>query len=146
MTSADTMAGGTNGPRYESRDATVWALVVLAAVLCVTVIFTLAGSGLLVSYFAARQPHAVRGSTSAPPAAEPPKPRLQIQPSIDLAAMRRAEDARLHSYAWIDRSAGVVRIPIDRAMDLLAAQQLGPRDQPTAPYGRPNARQGSPQP
>ncbi|HEY7288416.1 MAG TPA: hypothetical protein VH583_01170 [Vicinamibacterales bacterium] len=127
MTAADAMTGGTDGPRYESRDATVWALVVLGLVLCVVVIFTLFGSGLLVSYFAARQPHAARKAAAAPHAAEPPKPRLQTQPSIDLAEMRRAEDARLHSYAWIDRNAGTVRIPIDRAMDLVASQQLGPQ-------------------
>jgi hypothetical protein len=44
-----------------------------------------------------------------------------------LAEKRRAEDATLTSYAWIDRSNGIVRIPIDRAMELLAerAQRTG---------------------
>ena len=50
----------------------------------------------------------------------PPKPRLQIAPRLDLAQKRKAEDEALNSYAWIDRSAGTVRIPIDRAIDLLA--------------------------
>ncbi len=33
------------------------------------------------------------------------------------AAVRR----HLESYAWIDREAGIVRIPVERAMELLAA-------------------------
>jgi hypothetical protein len=34
------------------------------------------------------------------------------------------EDATLNSYAWVDRAAGIVRIPIDQAMDLVAASGL----------------------
>ena len=49
----------------------------------------------------------------------PPEPRLQIAPSVDLKSMRAAEDARLHNYGWVDRNAGVVHIPIERAMELM---------------------------
>ncbi len=55
-----------------------------------------------------------------PPA--PPEPRLQTSPTDDLKALRAAEDAQLNGYAWVDRQAGVVRIPIERAMELLAAE------------------------
>ncbi len=50
----------------------------------------------------------------------PPAPRLQAQPSADLAKLRRDEDERLGSYKWIDQQQGIVQLPIDRAMDLLA--------------------------
>jgi hypothetical protein len=33
-----------------------------------------------------------------------------------MGALRREEDAILTSYGWVDRQAGVVRIPIDVAM------------------------------
>jgi hypothetical protein len=37
-----------------------------------------------------------------------------------LRELRRDEDAALSSYGWVDRKADVVRIPIDRAIDLVA--------------------------
>lgn len=53
---------------------------------------------------------------------EPPAPRLQVTPSQDLESIRAAEIDRLSSYGWVDRRAGTVRIPIDRAIDLIAAE------------------------
>jgi hypothetical protein len=50
------------------------------------------------------------------------EPLLQAEPAVDLAALRKAEDAVLHEYRWIDRKRGVVRIPIERAMDVIAKQ------------------------
>src|SRR5262245_43360978 len=49
----------------------------------------------------------------------PPEPRLQTTPASDLAAVRAGEEKVLGSYAWVDRPAGVVRIPIARAKELL---------------------------
>ena len=42
----------------------------------------------------------------------------------NLRAFRDREDAELHSYGWVDRNAGTVRIPIDRAKDLLLERGL----------------------
>jgi hypothetical protein len=53
---------------------------------------------------------------------EPPAPRLETAPALDLRALRAAEDAQLHGYGWVDRRAGVVHIPIERALDLVAAE------------------------
>ena len=39
------------------------------------------------------------------------------------------EEQTLNSYGWVDQQAGVVRIPIDRAMDLLAQRGLPTRPQ-----------------
>lgn len=52
----------------------------------------------------------------------PPGPRLQESPEVELEQFRARENARLSSYAWRDREAGIVRIPISRAMDVLASQ------------------------
>jgi hypothetical protein len=57
----------------------------------------------------------------------PPEPRLQTSPPADLAAMRAQEDEILTHYAWIDRDAGVVRLPIRRAMELVASEGLPAR-------------------
>ena len=58
---------------------------------------------------------------------EPPEPRLQTSPIEDLKALRARDDAALHHYAWVDRDAGVVRIPIERAIELLAQRGLPAR-------------------
>ena len=53
---------------------------------------------------------------------EPPAPRLQVTPSQELESIRAAEIDRLSSYGWVDRRSGTVRIPIERAIDLVAAE------------------------
>ena len=58
--------------------------------------------------------------------ADVPAPRLQSAPASDLAAFRRQKEAMLDEYRWIDRDRGVVRIPIDRAMQLLVERSAAP--------------------
>jgi len=61
---------------------------------------------------------------------EPPEPRLQTDPRQDLADMRAKEDYVLGSYGWVDKNAGVVRIPIDAAMKLTLERGLPARTEP----------------
>lgn len=48
-----------------------------------------------------------------------------------IAGLRDRQAAQLGSYGWIDRDAGVVQLPIDRAMDLVVRQygDRGPSSQ-----------------
>jgi hypothetical protein len=64
----------------------------------------------------------------------PPSPRLQNYPFQDIKELRQNETPLLGAYQWIDRNAGTVRIPIDRAMDLLAERGL-----PYRKAGQPSA-------
>jgi hypothetical protein len=57
----------------------------------------------------------------------PPEPRLQTNPRGDLRELRDQEDKVLNGYSWVDKSAGVVRIPIDRAMELTIQRGLPAR-------------------
>ena len=59
---------------------------------------------------------------------EPPEPRLQAMPAIDLLQFRAREDERLSTYGWVDRQAGVVHLPIERAMELVAKEGLPARE------------------
>jgi hypothetical protein len=52
-------------------------------------------------------------------------PPQRLTPVSDLVDMRAAEDKVLHSYGWVDKQKGIVRIPIDRAKDLIVAQKSG---------------------
>ncbi|HLG96180.1 MAG TPA: hypothetical protein VKX49_07710 [Bryobacteraceae bacterium] len=54
----------------------------------------------------------------------PPEPRLQVNAPEDLQSFRAREDHMLSSYAIIDQSKGTVRVPIDRAIDMLAQKGL----------------------
>ena len=41
-----------------------------------------------------------------------------------MARFRERENLTLNSYGWVDRPAGVVGIPIERAMDIIAERGL----------------------
>ena len=50
--------------------------------------------------------------------------RVPDKTGVSLAELRVVEDADLNSYGWVDRTSGVARIPIDRAMQLLLERGL----------------------
>lgn len=57
-----------------------------------------------------------------------------INPARDLAVLRRQQQARLRGYAWVDREQGTVRIPIEVAMEIVAARdEQGSPDESTQP-------------
>lgn len=89
------------------------------------IILVLVVTGWMFHYFAARQARVdVPPSPLARTRPGPPEPRLQVDPTQDLRAMRAEEDTRLASYGWVDKEAGVVRMPIARAMELLVERGL----------------------
>jgi hypothetical protein len=54
-----------------------------------------------------------------------PTPRLQTDDgNQDVADLHQREDLLLNNYSWADQSQGKVRIPIDRAMELIAQRGL----------------------
>ena len=73
----------------------------------------------------------------APPREPAGRPVLQRDPADDLAHYRTEQAAREDEYRWVDRRAGVVRIPVERALELTvaeharAAQTGGHRDEST---------------
>ncbi len=60
----------------------------------------------------------------------PPEPRLQASPREDLKAMRTREDWTLTHYTWVDKQKGVVGIPIDRAIQIIAQRGIPPQKAP----------------
>jgi hypothetical protein len=53
-----------------------------------------------------------------------PEPRLQPNPAADLNKFRAQEEEILNSYGWVDQQAGVAHIPIEQAIDIIAARGL----------------------
>jgi hypothetical protein len=62
-----------------------------------------------------------------------PAPRLEIDERTELNDDRIAEEEKLNSYGYVDDNRVTVRIPIDRAMDLVAQRGLPVRSQAAAP-------------
>ena len=60
-------------------------------------------------------------------AADRPGPALLLTEPTVLDAFRSGEEATLSSYGWVDRNAGIVRIPIERAKELLLERGLPSR-------------------
>ncbi len=120
---------------HESRDAYVRPIAIAFVGLLGATVVALALMYGLLSGFTAREERA--SQPVSPLAASygrqaPPAPRLQVAPREDLRSLRAHEETLLHGYAWVDRQAGVVRIPIERAIELLAARGL-PGGAPPAP-------------
>jgi hypothetical protein len=72
------------------------------------------------------EPGAASYVRTAPQAGENGAALLQIVPEEDLAAIRDRDAEELKQYGWIDARNRVVRLPITRAMDLIAERGLPP--------------------
>jgi len=71
-----------------------------------------------------------------------PQPQLQPDPVADYNVYHLTDEQILNSYGWVDQQAGITRVPIDRAMDLLVERGLpwkapGTGPAPTAPNPNP---------
>jgi hypothetical protein len=58
-----------------------------------------------------------------------PNPKLEVDERGQLNDIRLKEEQTLSTYDYIDKNAGTIRIPIDRAMDLIAQRGLPVRNQ-----------------
>ncbi|MDQ4074993.1 MAG: cytochrome c [Chloroflexota bacterium] len=111
-------------PGYETSDFSVPTIAWFTAGGVVLVILLLAAACAAFGLLADRAAQADRplSALATGELAEPPPPRLQSAPQLDMAELRAREEALLGNYEVIDEEAGVARIPIDRAMELIAEQ------------------------
>jgi len=129
--------------RFEHRDVSFKALTKFAIGLIITTIFS---AGLVLGIFqyllhregGAPLSHVEPSAQGFEPPSRieapaqdarqlPPEPRLEETPASDLQEMRAAEDQILTHYAWLDQDNGIVRLPIARAMELIAQRGLPAR-------------------
>ena len=121
--------------------ALIWFVVIFIAFAAVTHVFL----WVLFKAYASRARHEV----GAPPMTKvalpadlnvPTEPRLQpfptkvqggqvisptsATPVVDMVHMRASEEEQLHNPGWIDRQKGIVRIPIERAKQLVIQRGL----------------------
>jgi len=110
--------------RYERRDVNARALL---AIVAGTLLAGVLGYFLLSRFLNGMEtrrervdlphPMAAAGAQTAPP------PVLQITEEHDLQAHRAREAEFLNGYGWSDRENGRVRIPIERAIELMVERE-----------------------
>jgi hypothetical protein len=141
---------GTGFEREDWNAGTVYAFLTGLAVVCILVYFVLRG---MYAYLDARsqanQPPQNPLVTSSRPL-ERNRPRSEVQEQIkntfpdprleenerqEINQFRLQEEDTLNSYGWVDQPKGVVHIPIERAMELVA--QRGLPTYPTEHVGTP---------
>lgn len=116
---------------YEKTDAAAKPLIVFTLVLTV---FTLACFAAGFAFYRLLE----KGQSMIDPDVHPMSvknkinegaPRLQIREAVDLAAHRAAESEKVDGYGWISREAKIVRVPVDKAIDLvLKGKELKSRE------------------
>ena len=52
-------------------------------------------------------------------------PKLQASPEAELTEMKEAEAERMSSYGWVDQLDERIHLPVERAMDLVLADNVG---------------------
>jgi hypothetical protein len=114
---------------HETTDVNVWAVGKIAiglVIVCMVSIGLLFG---LLKFFQSREETSVANTVE--PVKLFPEPQLQKTPIADLKTIHDEEDKLLNGYAWVDRGKGVVRIPVDRAIEVLARRGLPSRSEAT---------------
>lgn len=117
--------------RHEHRDVNILAVGKVGIALILTTIASMVLMAGVFRYLEVRENAAQipPASTTTLRGALPPEPNLLFNQneSGNLGDIRAAEEKEINSYGYVDQAHGVVRIPIDRAMDLIAQRGLPPR-------------------
>lgn len=121
---------------HETRDVSARVPLRVIAFMAIFVPLGLGIIGGLMSTVWAPPPSPATPFTADRPV-ETPAPRLQATPQRDLAEFEARMTRELTHYGWIDREAGIVRLPIDRAMALLVERGLPDTGGPAPPSGAP---------
>jgi hypothetical protein len=122
---------------HETSDANIRNLIIFGVGLSLLVVAGLLVSGIVFHYFVSHQGLGPPASPFENVRMLPPEPRLQVTAPKDLKQYKAAQDEILNGYGWVDQKAGIVRIPIDQAMDILLQKGLPVRGATAAKPSKP---------
>lgn len=111
---------------HERKDADVIGLFMIVGLLLLILgICFLVCWGILHLFNRERDAHDRRlHSPRAAQVAAFPQPPLLVHPGREREKVQAAERTQLETYGWVDRRAGVARVPIERAMQLVVERGL----------------------
>jgi hypothetical protein len=112
---------------YEHADANVRSLYQFGAVLAILIIAVMWAMVHTYNFFAKHESLGPPASPFENQRELPPQPRLQPHPATDLKRYCEIEQEQLSTYGWVDKNNGLVRIPVDRAMEIVLQKGLPAR-------------------
>ena len=120
-------------PLHETRDATVRYIVYFGIAMAVSVVAAFLVSWGLLRFLENYQSLGSPPSPLAKGRVLPPPgvPRLQAHPNQELDEYLAHEKEILDTYGWVDKKNGIVRIPIQHAMNILLQNGLPTRNSQT---------------
>ena len=124
---------------HESSDVSIRAIIITAGTLAVGAAMVCVLVYGIFRYLADHPLTSARPNPLAETEVQqiPPMPRIEDHPAVELKDLHTMEDQILTTYGWTDKDKGIVRLPIDRAMELKLQQGF-----PTKPGGnQPGANQ-----
>jgi len=119
--------------RHETSEAVPRYILYFAIGVAVTVVAGFLVSWGTLKFFKSHQTYPPPESSLSGGRVLPPEgmPRLQAHPVADLQEYLKQERETLDTYGWVNKKDGIVRIPVQRAMNLLLQQGLPVRDSKT---------------
>jgi hypothetical protein len=109
---------------YETRDLNLKGIAIFVVALVVTLVFVHLVAIQTFRFFVSHEGKPAPYSYVKAPLTESIGAGLLVDAPRLLRDMRQQEDQTLNTSGWVDRSRGIVRIPIDRAMDLIIQRGL----------------------
>ena len=118
-------------PGQHSFDLNVRFIHWFSVGILVLIVVTAAAAFAMLGGFRIPLPRAASAAaTDTQRSATLPFATLQSAPQDDLRSYRRGKATALEGYRWVDRADGIVRIPIERAIELVAAKESGQKVAP----------------
>jgi hypothetical protein len=131
-------------PGYETRDANARGVFYFLVYLGSGIVLSVLVCWGLFRYFSAEYAQSAPASPFAETRIVPSSPQLQVNPIEDLQKFREQQQSALEEYAWENRQNGMVRVPIERAMELLLQKGLPAAGNPTPEEKKPATQKGNP--
>ncbi|HEX3799084.1 MAG TPA: hypothetical protein VH413_10320 [Verrucomicrobiae bacterium] len=124
--------------RYNPLEVSLPGIALFAGLVVLMLVLVFPASKWMLRHFEMKAERADTTGSQVSPAiaasrANFPAPRDQLKAPEDLAIFNMREQEELNSYGWVDKRAGVVRIPISRAMDLLVEREASASTNITGP-------------
>jgi hypothetical protein len=113
---------------YEASDAEVKPILIFLIGLAGLIVVALVGMAVLFNVLDARLGRTDREISPLIDTLQiPPGPLLQVDPAQELKDLLDWEERMLTGYGWVDEDTGVFRIPIERAIEIVAETGLPAR-------------------
>jgi hypothetical protein len=112
---------------YEHADTNVRSIYHFGAVLAILIVAVMWSMVHTYNFFAKHESLGPPASPFENQRELPPQPRLQPHPATDLKRYCEIEQQQLTTYGWVDQNNGLVRIPVDRAMEIVLEKGLPAR-------------------